>query len=60
MAYGIDLQPVFDEIHAANLSKGEPEVVRRPDGMLLKGAGYRPPQVARVVREQLGLTAAAS
>ncbi|HLQ23644.1 MAG TPA: hypothetical protein VK132_10580 [Gemmatimonadales bacterium] len=60
VAYGIDLQPVFDEIHAANLSKGEPEVVRRPDGMLLKGAGYRPPQVARVVREQLGLTAAAS
>jgi predicted HAD superfamily Cof-like phosphohydrolase len=58
VAYGIDLQPVFDEIHAANLSKGEPEVVRRPDGKLLKGAGYRPPQVARVLREQLDVAAA--
>ena len=32
--------------------------LRRPDGKLLKGAGYRPPEVARVVREQLEVAAA--
>lgn len=60
VAYGIDLEPVFDEIHAANLSKGDPDVVRRPDGKLLKAANYRPPQVGEVVRAQMGVAAAAS
>ncbi len=57
VAYGIDLQPVFDEIHAANLSK---EGGRRPDGKVLKGPDYRPPQVAPIIRAQLELAAAAS
>jgi predicted HAD superfamily Cof-like phosphohydrolase len=60
VAYGIDLKPVFDEIHAANLSKGDPEVVRRPDGKLLKAANYRPPQVREIIRSQMEVAAAAS
>ncbi len=49
VTYGIDLEPVFREIHRSNLSKGDPEVVRRPDGKILKGGNYTPPDVAGVV-----------
>jgi predicted HAD superfamily Cof-like phosphohydrolase len=56
VAYGIDLEPVFEEIHAANLTKGGGA---RRDGKVLKGPDYRPPRVARIIREQLGLAAAA-
>src|SRR3979411_702578 len=55
--YGIDLQPVFREIHRSNMSKGDPEVVRRPDGKILKGDRYSPPRVEQVVAEQLERTA---
>jgi predicted HAD superfamily Cof-like phosphohydrolase len=56
-AYGIDLEPVFREIHRSNMSKGDPQVVRRPDGKILKGDHYSPPQVAEVVEMQLERTA---
>jgi predicted HAD superfamily Cof-like phosphohydrolase len=55
--YGIDLQPVFQEIHRSNMSKGDPVVVRRPDGKILKGDGYSPPRVAEVMETQLVRTA---
>jgi predicted HAD superfamily Cof-like phosphohydrolase len=49
--YGIDLDAVLDEVHASNMTKldadGRP--VRRADGKILKGPGYRPPDVARVL-----------
>jgi predicted HAD superfamily Cof-like phosphohydrolase len=51
--YGIDLQPVFREIHRSNMSKGDPEVVRRPDGKILKGERYSPPRVAEVMQAQM-------
>lgn len=62
VTYGIDLDPIFREIHRSNLSKGDPEVVRRPDGKILKGVNYTPPEVARLVEEQRGqvVTAQAS
>jgi predicted HAD superfamily Cof-like phosphohydrolase len=56
-AYGIDLEPVFREIHRSNMSKGDPQVVRRPDGKILKGEHYSPPQVAEVVEMQRERTA---
>lgn len=49
--YGIDLDAVLDEVHASNMTKlgadGRP--VRRADGKVLKGPGYRPPDVRRVL-----------
>ncbi len=45
--YGIDLDAVLDAVHESNMSKlgadGAP--VRRADGKVLKGPGYRPPAV---------------
>lgn len=50
--YGIDLDAVLDEVHASNMTKlgadGRP--IRRDDGKVLKGADYRPPDIAAVLR----------
>lgn len=50
--YGIDLDAVLDEVHASNMTKlgadGRP--VRRADGKILKGPGYRPPDIAAVLQ----------
>ena len=50
-ALGIDLPAVFVEVHRSNMSKAGPdgEVRRRPDGKVLKGPGYRPPDLERLV-----------
>ncbi len=57
VSYGIDLDAVVREVHRSNMSKlddaGRP--VLRPDGKVLKSARYRPPDVARVLGEQLPL-----
>jgi len=49
--YGIDLDAVLDEVHASNMTKlgadGRP--VRRADGKVLKGPGYRPPDIAAIL-----------
>ncbi|MGH7921872.1 MAG: hypothetical protein ACREQM_18295 [Candidatus Dormibacteraceae bacterium] len=52
VTYGIDLEPIFDEIHRSNMSKGEPQVRVRCDGKVLKGTGYSPPRVDRVLAAQ--------
>ncbi len=49
--YGIDLEPVFEEIHRANMSK-DARAGCRADGKVCKGAGYQPPDVRRVVEDQ--------
>ena len=50
-AYGIDLDAVVAEVHRSNMTKlgadGRP--VYRPDGKVLKGPSYEPPQVAAVL-----------
>ena len=53
VTYGIDLEPIFTEIHRSNMSKGDPEVVRRPDGKILKGDNYSPPNVRDLVEAQM-------
>ena len=44
-ALGIDLPAVFVEVHRSNMSKLDTDgrVLRRADGKVLKGPGYRPP-----------------
>jgi predicted HAD superfamily Cof-like phosphohydrolase len=54
VTYGIDLEPVFAEIHRSNLSKlEEGEVLRRPDGKILKGCDYSPPELYPVITRQV-------
>lgn len=50
LACGVDPDPVFAEVHRANLSKaGGP---RRADGKILKPPGWQPADVRRVIEEQ--------
>ncbi|PRX63621.1 putative HAD superfamily Cof-like phosphohydrolase [Nonomuraea fuscirosea] len=50
-ALGIDLPAVFVEVHRSNMSKldADGRVLRRADGKVLKGAGYRPPDLDGLV-----------
>ncbi|MFE6970385.1 hypothetical protein [Isoptericola sp. NPDC057653] len=50
-ALGIDLPAVFVEVHRSNMSKFDEEgrVLRRADGKVLKGPGYRPPSLDGLV-----------
>lgn len=50
LIWGIDLRPVWDEVHRANTAKLGGE--RTPDGKILKPAGWRPPDVAGVLSRQ--------
>jgi predicted HAD superfamily Cof-like phosphohydrolase len=54
VTYGIDLEPVFSEIHRSNMSK-DPECGPRCDGKVLKGSRYSPPRVAEVLERQMEL-----
>jgi len=49
--YGIDLEPVFAEIHRANMSK-DARAGCRADGKVCKGAGYEAPDIRHVVADQ--------
>jgi ribonuclease HI/predicted HAD superfamily Cof-like phosphohydrolase len=51
LTYGIDLDAVIAEVHRANMTKRAPDgsSARRADGKVLKGAGFQPPNVARVL-----------
>ncbi|MEU8393937.1 hypothetical protein AB0C28_02010 [Nonomuraea sp. NPDC048892] len=50
-ALGIDLPAVFVEVHRSNMSKldADGRVLRRADGKVLKGSGYRPPALDELV-----------
>jgi predicted HAD superfamily Cof-like phosphohydrolase len=48
VSYGIDLEPVFEEIHRSNLSKFI-DGTRREDGKWLKGPSFTPPNLAPLV-----------
>ncbi|WBQ04453.1 nucleoside triphosphate pyrophosphohydrolase family protein [Kribbella sp. CA-293567] len=57
ISYGIDLDAAIAEVHRANMSKlddaGRP--VLRSDGKVMKSSRYTPPDVARILHEQLPL-----
>lgn len=51
LAYGIDLDKCFEEVHNSNMSKlgedGNP--IYREDGKVIKGPNYRPPDLKNVL-----------
>ena len=54
-AFGLDLDECFEEVHQSNMSKlgidGKP--IYREDGKVLKGRGYKPPQLGRIIQSKL-------
>lgn len=48
--YGIDLEPLWDEVQRANLSKSKGP--KRADGKQLKPDGWEPPNIEARLREQ--------
>ena len=50
-AYGIEIDPIFQEIHRSNMSKfGDHKI--RADGKLLKGPNYSPANLGPIIKEQ--------
>ena len=54
-AFGLDLDECFEEVHQSNMSKlgidGKP--IYRQDGKVLKGRGYTPPQLAKIIQSRI-------
>ncbi len=52
--FGIDIQPVFDEVHRSNMAKvgTDGKVTKREDGKILKPPGWTPPNVYGVLKAQ--------
>lgn len=53
ISYGIDLRPIFQEIHRSNMEKAGGG--KRDDGKILKPNGWKPPQVKEIVTRQMHL-----
>lgn len=47
ISYGIDLRPVWDEVHRSNMQKEGGS--RRADGKILKPEGWQRPDIAKVL-----------
>lgn len=54
VTYGIDLEPVFNEIHRSNMSKLWPDgtVKKNEAGKVLKPPTYSPARLAEIIEEQ--------
>tara|TARA_R100000664_G_C2735901_1_gene125364 strand:+ start:642 stop:1037 length:396 start_codon:yes stop_codon:yes gene_type:complete len=52
-SFGIDLDPLFTEVHKSNMSKldDEGKPIYRKDGKILKGPSYKPPDIEGVLRK---------
>lgn len=58
VSLGIDLEPVFQEIHRSNMTKlvqdgnGQWTLTKRADGKVLKPASYEPPNLQPIISDQ--------
>lgn len=52
LEHGIDLRPVWDEVHRSNMAKKGGPI--REDGKQLKPKGWVPPQIEKVLQQQRG------
>lgn len=50
VSYGLDMQPVFREVHRSNMSKGGG--YKRDDGKWVKPSTYSPAQLGLILRAQ--------
>lgn len=49
--YGIDLEPVFKEVHRSNMEKLPG--LQRADGKITKGPDFQPPRIKEILEAQL-------
>jgi len=58
LAYGVDLDEVFSEVHKSNMGKLGPEGVPlvRHDGKILKPEGWKPPRIRQSLESGRDLT----
>lgn len=50
VAYGIDIRPIWDEVHTTNMAKLRGPM--REDGKQLKPKGWKPPDIASEIERQ--------
>jgi len=54
--HGMNLEPVFQAVHAANMNKRDPQTgqfMRRPDGKVIKPDNWAPADISSIVKSQL-------
>ncbi len=52
VSYGIDIEPLFLEVHHSNMSKGDPAIVRASNGKILKSRNWTPPNLEPLLKTQ--------
>lgn len=50
VSYGIDLQPIWEEVHRTNMMKVGG--ANREDGKVLKPEGWQPPDILNLLKQQ--------
>ena len=51
LAWGINIGPIFDEVHRSNMTKRDGLI--RSDGKILKGPSYSPPNLEPLLEAQI-------